>query len=110
MSHTHHNTHEQYSISNQNRTEFQNLAIRWKMIRGAGGGPKTTLCPTRGALPPSVPPHFCRIFIFAANLIFVANLAFDVAIIVAFALHLGTIWMPLLESVLGIPRIYCVLV
>ena len=67
MSHTHHNTHEQYSISNQNRTEFQNLAIRWKMIRGAGGGPKTTLCPTRGALPPSVPPHFCGIFIFAAN-------------------------------------------
>ena len=60
MSHTHHNTHKQYSISNQNRNEFQNFAIRWKMLRGAGGGPKTTLCPTRGALPPSVPPTFAE--------------------------------------------------
>ena len=109
MSHTHHNTHEQHSISNQNRTEFQNLAIRWKMVRGGGRGAKNDLVPHKGGFAPKCAPPLLRNFYFCGELIFVANFAFDVAIIVAFALHLGTIWMPLLESVLGIPR-KCVLV
>ena len=64
MSHTHHNTHKQYSISKQNRNEFHKLAIRWKMLRGAEGGPKTTLCPTRGALPPMCAPPLLPNFYF----------------------------------------------
>ena len=68
MSHTHHNTHEQYSISNQNRTEFQNLAIRWKIVGGGGRGAKNDLVPHKGGFAPKcAPPHFCGIFIFAAN-------------------------------------------